>query len=337
MTEHQKIAQVDQAVAVIAALPSHVATRLLSRLTPADVHRLLTAVGSKSCSHSTLLGHAVKRFEAEFSLARRSCSSSHSGDVNLFGNNSAVVVKETNVGKEQTSAASGIYGLCFLQDLAVDTRCRVLYSEAAGDIAIALAVLPTKTAAETLDSLDPALRSAVIECMAKSEEFEPEDVVQIRLVLMRNLNRIQTMDRHSSLTLSIARRRLPLDLLDVDWNATSRDVDTSKPAIANGQPPLLGMDRLSGLTEQDIRAVLQHTDTSLWAPALKNASSQIQQHVLGYMASEPARLLQIEIDQLSEVSQYDETNARNQIVASALKLASQGQVLTDGRSGKAAG
>lgn len=334
MSEFQRATQ---AAEIIAALPSTVAAQLLSRLKPADVHRLLVAVGGENREDSNPLSDVVRRFEAELAVTRQTSARCQNSQATLSGSLSDATLSESVGCVVGRPKMSGIYGLAFLEDLDVRTRCCVLHSESASDIAIAMAVLPTETAAETLDGFNPTLRTAVIECMAKAEEFVPEDVVQIRLVLMGNLSRIQAMSRHSSLTLSIARRRLPLDLLGLDSSATSFDVvDKPQSEITKPQPSLLGMDRLAGLTEKDIRAILQRTDTSLWAPALKNASDEIQQHVFKYMASEPAELLRLEIEQLSAVSQFDEENARNQIVASALKLASQGQVMTDGQTRKAA-
>lgn len=329
--------KIEHAAALIAALPNGTASRLLSLLKPADIHQLLANAVAKNTGRSVPVKDAVRQFELDVQRDRRSLLNRDLGQSDLLELQNKTNVLETNSSQVNSQFADGVYSLSFLADLNRQTRCRVLQPETASDIAKALSTLQPEVAADTLDGFDSDLRSTVIQWMTQSEEVLPEDVIQLRLILMNNLNRIQVMQGHSSLTLAISRRRLPTDLLENDLEKLVSKNDSRNSVSMQSLGSLPGMEFLSGLTKNDIQAVLQHTDTSWWAPALKNAPVQVQQEVFDCMAAEPATLLSNEIEHLPEVPPRDEGAARNKIVASALKLASQGEILVGRQFAKAAG
>lgn len=99
---------------------------------------------------------------------------------------------------------------------------------------------------------------------------------------------------------------------------------------------LAGMNRFTRLTDDEIKEILKHCDTSFWAPALKNAPATIQQKIMNCMAPVAVGLLKVEIDKLEDISQMEEKIAREKIVHVAFQLATTGQIMLERRTNEAA-
>ncbi len=99
---------------------------------------------------------------------------------------------------------------------------------------------------------------------------------------------------------------------------------------------LAGMKRFALLSDDEIRAILKHCDTSFWAPALKNAPVAIKQKIMNCMAPAAVGLLKLEIDKLGSINKQDEKRARQGIVHTAFRLATGGQIMIEPRSNEAA-
>lgn len=99
------------------------------------------------------------------------------------------------------------------------------------------------------------------------------------------------------------------------------DCQHAKKTAEQTNGSLAGMKRFATLTDDQIKAVLKHSDTSFWAPALKNAPASIQQKIMSCMAPAAVGLLKIEIDKLGDVNQRDEKLARERIIHTAFRLA----------------
>ena len=95
---------------------------------------------------------------------------------------------------------------------------------------------------------------------------------------------------------------------------------------------LAGMKRFATLTDDQIKAILKHCDTSLWAPALKNTPVAIQQKIMNCMAPAAAELLKVEIDEIGDVNRQEEEQAREGVIDTAFRLATNGHILHQKRS-----
>ena len=86
------------------------------------------------------------------------------------------------------------------------------------------------------------------------------------------------------------------------------------------------MKRLATLTDDEIKAILKHCDTSFWAPALKNAPVAIQQKIMNCMAPVAAKWLKTEIDEIGIVNEQEEKLAREGIIQATFRLATNGYI-----------
>ena len=99
--------------------------------------------------------------------------------------------------------------------------------------------------------------------------------------------------------------------------------------VAAEKTSLIGIANLLQLTDVEIKTVLEHCDTSFWAPALKNANKTIQQKIMNCMAPPVVGLLKVEIERLDKVSLREEQLARLGIVQIACRLGNSGQITWD--------
>jgi flagellar motor switch protein FliG len=67
-------------------------------------------------------------------------------------------------------------------------------------------------------------------------------------------------------------------------------------------------------------------DTSVWAPALKNAHSSLQVRIFDVLAEKPAELLALEMDQLAVIDQTSQQSARKTVVKAMLDLSLSGSI-----------
>jgi flagellar motor switch protein FliG len=80
------------------------------------------------------------------------------------------------------------------------------------------------------------------------------------------------------------------------------------------------------LADGDLKTLLQHVDTSCWAPALKSAPLPVQQAVFHNMNPKPAELLGREMSQLGDLDPSIEHDARSQIINGLVKLQREGSI-----------
>jgi flagellar motor switch protein FliG len=317
--------KVEQAALLIAALPPATAARLLSRFCSADILKLFANVPIRNFSVRGQLQEAVEQLEKETRRqfgTNRPCLNRSNGSLS-----------ESNVDRFVDRDSE----LSFLVSLDPEMRCRVLERESPSDIAKAISLLPPKTASETLSRFDAELRGSVIDWICKSEEISPEDVTQLKLALEQNLSQFQRLSQYSGLTLAISKKLLPTsERLDGAPLGNLQEGVLSKPVDSARKIASRGIEHLTALTDAEIKVVLQHTDTSLWAPTLRNEADSNRQRLYDCMAPAPVALLRIEIEQLDKVTPDAEEIARRKVVATIVKLAAQGKIMTGRPTDRAA-
>ena len=83
---------------------------------------------------------------------------------------------------------------------------------------------------------------------------------------------------------------------------------------------------MSKFTDKDIQAVLKNVETSQWALALKGASEELTQKILGNMSERAADTLKEEIGYLGSVKRSVVENKQQEIVDIIRRLEDEGVV-----------
>ena len=85
-------------------------------------------------------------------------------------------------------------------------------------------------------------------------------------------------------------------------------------------------DDLGKLSDKDIQTVLKNVETSQWAMALKGASAELKQKILGNMSQRAAAMLTEEMDFLGSVKLSEVESVQQQVVDIVRKLEDIGQI-----------
>jgi flagellar motor switch protein FliG len=85
-------------------------------------------------------------------------------------------------------------------------------------------------------------------------------------------------------------------------------------------------DDLTKLTDKDIQSVLKNVETPQWAMALKGASADLKQKILGNMSQRAAAMLSEEMEYLGAVKLSEVEAVQQQIVDVVRRLEDAGEI-----------
>ncbi|MDG1874824.1 MAG: FliG C-terminal domain-containing protein, partial [Mariniblastus sp.] len=311
-----------QAAVVFRRLPEAQAAEVLSSLKPADRQCLLQAVGQLSDLSSEQLVECLNRFATASSQLSRNVSKVSSSETEHMRRQ-----VDQSVATECVDV-SGDGGLDkpfeFLATTTQTLRDHILGDEHPKNIAIVLSCLPPEIASDAMNGLDQNLRVSVLKRICELGEISDEQITELRSSLRQRMKKLLKSQEDDSAGVSKA-----ADLLSCA-DAGTRDalltyVGQSDPDLASKlQQKVIRVDQIELLSDSDIKTLLKHVDTSMWAPALKNGSHVLTARVLENMAEAPRALLAYEIDTMGCVSEDAEEAARNSIVKIVLRLTSEG-------------
>jgi flagellar motor switch protein FliG len=83
---------------------------------------------------------------------------------------------------------------------------------------------------------------------------------------------------------------------------------------------------LCKLTDKDIQGVLKNVETSQWAMALKGASNELKEKIMGNLSQRAAGMLSEEIQYLGAVRLADVEQVQQQIVDVVRRLEDAGEI-----------
>ena len=93
-------------------------------------------------------------------------------------------------------------------------------------------------------------------------------------------------------------------------------------------------DDLSKLSDKDIQTVLKNVETPQWAMALKGASADLKQKILGNMSQRAADLIREDMQYMGPVRLSDVEGAQQRIVDVVRRLEDSGEIVIAGRGGE---
>jgi len=215
-------------------------------------------------------------------------------------------------------------------------------------IAKTLSLLDPEPARETMKLLPIATRELTIRKICAQEPVTERDVTQICSVIKQKLRR-RLLAKTNELTeaqaeidrIDAKRLKHSLPSPSVQNFPSSEPIqggESKDPSTGNfvSKNSLVGIGRLTQMTDEQVKAVLRKCDTSVWAPAIKNAPEAIQQKVMNCMAPAAVGLLKIEIEKLDNLKPKQEQLARQIVVHAAFRIATSSEFLPDQQVPKAA-
>lgn len=193
-------------------------------------------------------------------------------------------------------------------------------------IALVLSHLPPAYGAEIIKGLPTDRQLAVIRRIAHMGQTNPEVIHEVERGLESRMASLmqQSFEKAGGVN-SVA------EILNVSDRATER---TLLESLSQDDPELVEeirrlmfvFDDLTKLTDKDIQTVLKNVETPQWAMALKGASAELKQKILGNMSQRAAAMLTEEMDYLGSVRLSEVEQVQQQIVDIVRRLEDAGEI-----------
>jgi len=195
-------------------------------------------------------------------------------------------------------------------------------------IALVLCHLPAQLAAQVLSGLPASVQMSVVRRIANMGQTSPEILKSVEEALASRLENVmnQSLERAGGVA-TVA------EILNVADRATERALLEN---LAQEDPELVEQirrlmfvfDDIAKLSDKDIQTLLKHVETQQWAMALKGASEELRQKILGNMSQRAAAMLLEEIEYLGPKRLSEVEAVQQQIVDIVRQLEEAGQITT---------
>lgn len=168
-------------------------------------------------------------------------------------------------------------------------------------IALIISHLPSSFGAEILGGLAPDRQLAVVRRMATMGQTNPDIIREVEAGLERRMSSVMSQSfRMAGGVESVA------SMLNVADRATERvlleGLAKDDPELADEIRRLMFVfDDIAKFTPKEIQAVLKNVESSQWAMALKGASPEMKDKILGNMSERAAEMLSEEMEYLGAV------------------------------------
>ncbi|MFK7769199.1 MAG: FliG C-terminal domain-containing protein [Mariniblastus sp.] len=312
-----------QAAVVVSSLPKKQAAKLLIRLEPADLKSILDAMTRLDDVSAAEVSQSLERLTQE---TERWSMLDDGAEGNKYSQ-AKRQLEDALAGAQKSDGKLGVDGpFDFLIDTIPMIRNHLLADEHPQNIAIVLSTLPPEIASQTMKGLDNTQRVSVLKRLCEIEEIRNEDVVELSFALKLRLKRLLNSRKAKSLGVSIASGLLSCSDSETREALLTHVSQTDPDLAVKLQRSVFKLDRLETMEPSTIQVILKHVDTSSWAPALKNASTELQSKILNCMGQRPAELLAHEIDEIGHVTAPVEEIAQQNIVQVVLRLAREGKI-----------
>jgi flagellar motor switch protein FliG len=215
----------------------------------------------------------------------------------------------------------------FLQKAGADNLLTFIVEEHPQTIALIMSHLPPALSAEVLSGLPSHKQLEVIRRIASMEQTSPEVVRDVESMLEKRLTSTfnHQMEKAGgvpmvSQILNVTDRMTNKGILETLEQDDAELVDEIRRLM-------FVFDDLLKLDDKAIQALLKEVDNNQWAVALKGASEEIRQKVLGNLSQRAAELLKEEMEYLGPVRVSDVEAMQQQIVDAVRRLEDAGEIV----------
>jgi flagellar motor switch protein FliG len=193
-------------------------------------------------------------------------------------------------------------------------------------IALIMSHLPPTFGAEILTGLSDEKRITVVRRIAAMGQTSPEIIRQVEQALEGRMSNVMSQSfEHAGGVEAVA------EMLNVADRATERALldrlgEENPELVEDIRRLMFVFEDVSKFTDRDIQTVLKNVETNQWALALKGASDELTQKILGNMSERAASMLKEEIGYLGSVKRSAVENKQQEIVDIVRRLEDEGAI-----------
>jgi flagellar motor switch protein FliG len=322
-----QVSGMQKAAILLVLLGEEASTAVYKNLNERELQRITDQIASLQSVSPTLADQVLREYFAL--LASQSALAEGGIEVaskllrKAFGDDTAkMLLEQLEIIRQETDG-----GFDALQNADPTQLVKFVQGEHPQTIAMVLAHLGTKAASTMLMLLPEKLRGAAIKRLAEMQQFSPEMVQKISLVLNRKLTALGEQSRKSYGGVKTA-----AELLNrMDPNASKSILETVEGEDAklalNIRNSMFTFEDLIGVPESGIRELLSSVDKKSLALSLKGASEDLKNHIYKTMSSRAVEMLKEDMEALGPVRANAVTAAQQEIVQAARTLEGQGKLV----------
>jgi len=314
---------VRKAAVLLASLPEEEAAQLLSKLQPKQVE--LVSIEIARLGH--IGGDEQSQAIREFADVNPQSFGTSTGGLDL-----AKTLVERALGKNANSTLENVrqqieaLPFAFVQKIDATHLLTFIMDEHPQTIALILSHLQPQKAAQVIAGLPSDRQLSVVRRIARMGQTNPEIIQEVERGLEHRMSSITSQSYETAGGVeSVA------EILNVTDRATERGLLEN---LAQEDPDLVEeirrrmfvFDDISKFQTKDIQTVLKNVESAQWALALKTASDDLKQKILGNMSSRAAEMLKEEMDYLGPVKRSAVEQMQQQVVDIVRRLEDAGEI-----------
>jgi len=243
--------------------------------------------------------------------------------VKSFGEDGAKTLLEQVMKAQEGSA----HNLVTLQRADPQQLAKFIQSEHPQTIALVLAHMSGKAASAVLALLPEKVRGQAVIRMAQMQQFSPEMVQKISLILSRKMMSLGEQSRRG-----FGGVKAVADLL----NAVEANLSTEILSAVEQESPQLAVsirnfmftfEDFLEVPEPSIRELMGLLDKKTLAVALKGAPEQLKDHFFKCMSSRAVEMLKEDMEAMGPTRSKEVNAAQQEAISVARKLESQGKMV----------
>src|SRR5262249_14994201 len=206
----------------------------------------------------------------------------------------------------------------------------MLRAEHPQTVALILAHLQPAHTAAVLKELDPALGGEVVLRMARMEKVSPDMLVLIERSILTETDLAPAQRPSTSGGPAVVAEVLNLVAPSLE-KAIMKGVEALDPALSEQIRNLMFVfEDIVGLDDRSMQRLLREIDVKELALALKAASNEVKNKILGGMSQRASTALKEEMEMLGPARKRDIESAQNGIVAMIRNPEDSGEIVVGG-------
>lgn len=321
----------DAAAILLMVLGDEEASELLSRLEPAEVQQLGTAMFGVTDVNER---HVEDVFDLFISRARQTTS------IGFGAANRIRAVMENALGAERAenvmariTPATRSRALDALRWMDPKVIAGLIRPEHPQVAALVLSHLEAPVAADVLDLLPAAMQADVIYRVATLEAVTAEALDDLERILVREVTRSSSAPSAARGGTSEAAKIMNNMRPGTDQRIIRSVSKLDKVIAQTIQEEMFIFDDLADCDDKNLGLLLRSLETSVLVVALKGADEKLKERIFGCMSSRAASTIQDEMEERGPMRLAEVQDAQKEVLAVARRLADEGTLMLPGRGG----
>jgi flagellar motor switch protein FliG len=314
-----------KAAILLMTLPQEEAAQILAKLTPKEIE----TVSIEIARMEHVSGEEQESTIYAFADANPNCFIGNTG-----GLETAKSLVQKALGKEAANTLDNVQQTIealpfgFLKAVDPQNLLTFINDEHPQTIALILSHLPPSYGAEILSGLSPERQMSVIQRIASMGQTNPEVIRQVEAGLESRMASVMSQSFENAGGVSSV-----AEILNVTDRTTEKtlleNLTQEDPELVDEIRRLMFVfEDISKLRTKDFQTVLKNVESAQWAMALKGASEEMKQFVLGNMSQRASQMLREEMEYLGAVRLSEVEGVQQQIVDVIRRLEDAGEIST---------